>query len=319
MKSFVQKIAAWMTLATCLGVFAVAVLFCVFTIRYETIRPGYVGIKVPLQGSKEDKTEYNLVYGRVWYNSFWNDIYVFPTFMQQVVWTRDPQEGSPVDESISFSSTEGKSINCDVALAYSIDADFVPHIFRDQRKKIEEITAVYLRSKVRNAFVRHAGDMPVHDIIGSGKSGLIDAVKRDLVTELGPKGYIIDMVSVIGDMRVDEKVKTAINATIEAQLKAVEAQNKIQQSEAEAKQEIAKAEGKAKSMLAEAEGKAKSIKVVAEAEAEANRALQETITPVVLQYNMLKTWDGKMPMVTAPNALPLISFDPFAPAPKPAK
>ncbi len=303
MKSLLQKIASLMTLGACAVIFAAAVLFCLFTIRYETIRPGYVGIKVPLQGSKADKTEYTIVYGRVWYNTFWNDIYVFPTFMQQVAWVKSVDEGSPIDESISFSSREGKSVNCDVSLAYSIDADSVPHIFRDQRKKIEDITATYLRSKVREAFTRHAGVMEVHDVLGAGKSDLVDAVKKDLVNELGPKGYVIDMVAIVGEMRVDEKVRTAINATIEAQLRAVEAENKVQQIEAESRQKIA-----------EARGKAESIRMVAEADAEANRKIAESLTPQIILYKMTEKWDGKPPMVLGGGVTPLLNVEAFAKA-----
>ena len=129
-------------------------------------------------------------------------------------------------------------INCDIAFAYSIQADKVTHIFRDQRKTIEEITAVYLRSKVRDSFVRHASTMTVGDIMGPGKEKLTQLVKKDLTEELGPKGYNIDMVSIVGEMRVDEKVREAIGNTIKALQDAIAAENKVKQSEAEAKQEV---------------------------------------------------------------------------------
>jgi regulator of protease activity HflC (stomatin/prohibitin superfamily) len=256
---------------------------------------------VPLQGSKADKTEYTIVYGRVWYNNFFDDIYVFPTFMQQVAWVKSTNEGSPIDESISFSSKEGKSVNCDVSLAYSIEADAVPRIFREQKKRIEDITANYLRSKVREAFSRNAGKMEVHDILGAGKSDLVDAVKKDLVEELGPKGYLIDMVAIISDPRVDVKVSDAINAAIAAQIKAVEAKNKVQQIEAESEQKIA-----------EARGKAESIRMVAEADAEANRKIGESLTPQIIQYQMIKAWNGVPPMVLGGDVKPLLNVEAFA-------
>jgi regulator of protease activity HflC (stomatin/prohibitin superfamily) len=276
-----------------------------------TVRPGYVGILVPLYGSKEAKTEYDTVYGRVWYNSFYNDVYVFPTFMQQVVWTRSANEGNANDESISFSSKEGKVINCDIALAYSIKPESVTHIFRDQRRTIEEITDGYLRSKVRDSFVRHAGKMSVSDVLGAGKEDLITEVKKDLTGELGPKGYIIDMISIVGEMRVDEKVRDAISATIQALQKAIEAENKVKQSEAEARQAVAKAEGEAKAAIATAEGKAKSRLTVAKAEAEANQLIQPTLTEAVLRYEALKNWNGQLPLMSNQSATPLINIDAF--------
>ena len=297
-------------LAVIMGLFCcVSMTGCV---GCETVRPGYVGIMVPLYGSKEAKTEYQTVYGRVWYNSWYNDVYIFPTFMQQVVWTKNANEGNAVDESISFSSTEGKVINCDIALAYSIKAEFVTQIFRDQRKTIEQITDVYLRSKVRDSFVRHAAVMKVSDIMGPGKEQLTQAAKKDLVTELGPKGYVIDMVSIVGEMRVDEKVREAIGNTIQALQLAIAAENKVKQSEAEARQEVAKAQGASKAVVTAAEGKAKAILTEAEAQAKANEIIQKSLTPEVLQYQALKSWNGQLPLLGGgQSASTLLNIDPF--------
>ena len=40
----------------------------------------------------------------------------FPTSVINVVWTQSPHEGNPIDESITFSSSEGAPINADLAL-----------------------------------------------------------------------------------------------------------------------------------------------------------------------------------------------------------
>lgn len=273
-----------------------------------TVKPGYVGIKVPLYGSRESKTEYQTVYGRVWYNSWYNDIYVFPTFMQQIVWTKAATEGSVNDDSISFNSAEGKVINCDIALAYSIKENMVPHIFRDQRKSIEDITGVHLRSKVRDSFVRHAGKAAVHEIMGSGKEQLLIDVKKDLQDELGPKGYVIDMISTVGEMRVDAKVTEAISATIAQQQKAIEAEAKVKQSEAEARQAVAVAKGKSDAEVAEATGKASARLTIAEAEAQANKKLQESLSSELIHYQALLRWDGRLPtMMGGQTPIPFIN------------
>jgi regulator of protease activity HflC (stomatin/prohibitin superfamily) len=250
---------------------------------------------VPLYGSKSDKTEYQTVYGRVWFNSWYNNVYVFPTYMQQVVWSHDDADGIPGDQSITFNTSEGKSINCDVAFAYQIKEEAVPRIFREQRREIEDITNGYLRNKVRDAFVQYASKAQVHEIMGQGKEAFLSEVKADLIKELEPKGYVIDMVSIVGEMRVDAKVTEAISNTIAQQQKAIEAEAKVKQSEAEARQAVAVAKGKADAEKTEAEGKAAAKLLIAEAEAKSNKLLQESMTPAVLQYQSLKMWDGKLP------------------------
>jgi len=285
---------------------------CMFNVGCgcTTVKPGYVGIVVPFWGSKEDKTEYKTVYGRVWYNAWSTDIYTFPTFIQQVVWTKSSTEGSLNDESITFNSSEGKSINCDVAFAYTFKESDIPKIFREQRRDVEAITDGYLRSKVRDAFVLNASKMAVHEIMGAGKESLIKAIKSDLTAELEPKGYLIDTISIVGDMRVDTKVTEAISATIAQQQKAIEAEAKVKQSEAEARQAVAVAKGKSDAEIAEAEGKAQARLKIAEAEAQANKKLQESLSPELIKYQALLKWDGKLPtMMSGTGAVPFIEIN----------
>lgn len=268
-------------------------------IGYTTVRPGYVGIKVPLYGSKGDKTEYQNVYGRVWYNSFSTDVYTFPTFMQQVVWTHNTEENRGQDQSISFSTSEGKIVNCDVALSYSIKPENVNGVFRDLRMDIDQLTNTYMRSKARDEFVRIGGRMRVNEVLGSGKENLLKEAKEELNSILGPKGFVIDAISIVGEMRVDDTVKQAISKTIEAQLKAVEAENKVKQSEAEARQAEAVAKGLADAAIQEAEGKAKAILAVAKAQAEANEMVKKSISQEIMIMEAIKTWNGQLPTVVS--------------------
>lgn len=103
--------------------------------------------------------------------------------------------------------------------------------------------------------------------------------------------------TIVGKMKVDEKVEASINATISATQKAIEAQNKVVQSKAEADQKIE-----------EARGEAESISLVAKAKAEANRILTESLSPSLLQYEALQRWDGILPKVTG-EVIPFISLD----------
>src|SRR5689334_9491143 len=169
------------------------------------VEPGYVGIKVNQYGNQKGVEDFPLHTGAVWFNIFTTDVYKFPTFRQNVVWTKDPHEGpdstpTGVDESVTFNSIEGSVINADIALSYSLKAEQVPLVFVTFRKDIEHITHIYIRSEVRDAISRHASSMKVIDIFGSQKQALLESVKADLNEHLGKIGFEFEMVSFVGGL-----------------------------------------------------------------------------------------------------------------------
>ena len=114
----------------------------------DQVPVGNVGIKVSNLGG--DKGVNDEVLGTGWYFvGMTNTMYTFPTFMQNYVWSRSAHEGSSNDESISFQTVEGLSVNADVGIAYQVDPNKVPVLFQTYRKGLDEIRDVYLRNIVR--------------------------------------------------------------------------------------------------------------------------------------------------------------------------
>lgn len=250
------------------------------------VGPGYVGVKVNLYGTNRGVDDLTIVTGRVWYNPFTTEIHEFPIFMQNVVWTQTATDGSPEDESISFNSKEGASLNVDVGFAYQFRPESITHIFNELRKDPDDITRHYLRTKVRDVINRHSVNYTAVEIYSEGKNQLLADVRKDLESTLG-KDFIFDTLTFVGKVRGDASVEQSINRTIQATQMAIEAENKVRQIEAEAKQKIAEAKGKAESILA-----------VAKAEAEANNMITQSLTPPLMQYKAIEKWDGIMPKVT---------------------
>lgn len=275
------------------------VLTCVFLASFTgcttRIPPGNVGIKVNLYGSGRGVDDVTATTGRVWYNPFTQEVYSFPTYMQNASWTKEATKGSKEDESITFNSVEGAVVNGDVAVSYQIVPEEVPRLFVELRQDADYIRDVYIRSKVRDSFSRNASKMKVVDIFGAGKEKLLTEVKNDLQSSL--PGFKFDMITFVGGLRVDPLVEQSINSTIQATQRAIEAQNKVLQSEAEAQQKVAEAKGRAESVLLEAESQAK-----------ANRVLTESLSPQLIQYEALQRWDGVLPRVTG-EVVPFISVD----------
>lgn len=272
----------------------VALLLTVSACSY--VPAGNVGVKVNLLGGDKGVDSEVVGVGRYWLG--WNEeLYLFPTFMQNYVWTAGSDEGSPNDESISFQTADGMTANADLGISYSIDPDKVAVIFQTYRRGVEEITDTFLRNMVRDALVKQASNKPIEYVYGAGKADLIAAVQKDVADQVGPLGINIGKIYWIGEIRLPPTVIDSINAKNAATQMAQQRLNEVQQSKAEADKKIEDARGVAESILK-----------VAEAQAKANKVLAESITPEFIQYQALEKWDGKLPTTMVPGqATPFIS------------
>lgn len=271
------------------------------------VPPGYVGIKINQYGQQKGVEDFPLHTGRVWYNPFTTDVEQFPTFMQTVIWTRSPSERGLSDESISFNSVEGASINADIACSFHILGDKVPSIYIEFRQEPHVLAHTFIRNEVRDTIVRLTSVLKAMDILGTGKAKLLDDIKLELNSRLNEKGIIFDLIAFSGDMRVDARVTDSINQVIQQTQQAIQAELKVRQTKAEADQAVAKADGEKRSSIERAEGEAQSTLIKAKQQSEANRIINESLTPTLVQWEAVKTWDGKMPQVTG-NATPFISL-----------
>lgn len=263
----------------------------------ERIDPGYAGIKVNYYGSEKGVQDYPLVTGMVWYNPITETVFEYPTFVQQAVWTKDKSEGSPNDDSITVNSVEGLAINTDIGLAYHLERERVPAFYvKFRTDKLESITQVYLRNVIRDSFNAIASTMKVEDIYGPKKEELLFKVKELVNKNTAQDGIVLDQLTVVGAMRLPGSVVDSLNAKIKATQDAIRTENELRQAEAEAKKIVAEAEGDAKATLTRAKS-----------QAEANRLLAASISPVLVNYEAIKKWNGALPQVSG-GAVPFINL-----------
>ena len=128
-------------------VIAVAILIgalIAFSSCATRVDAGHVGIRVKLAGSSRGVDDIPVVTGWVFYNPLTETIIEFPVSVQNVVWTRDANEGGSGDESITFASSEGVTINADVGLAYHIEASKAPRLYARFREQGQDADRVAL-------------------------------------------------------------------------------------------------------------------------------------------------------------------------------
>ncbi len=274
------------------------------------IDAAHVGIRVRLAGSARGVDDIPVVTGWVLYNPATEQIVQFPTSVMNVVWTKDPHEGQPTDESVTFSSVEGVNVNADIGMSFHIEQRMAPHLYlRFHQADLAKLADGYVRNAMREAFNQSASQMSVQEIYGAGKGRLLATATSQLADQLGTDGIVIDQLTINGALRLPDNVATAINRAMEATQQAIQAENRVRQVKAEAEQEVTKADGEANAARSRAKGEADARLTTSKAEAKANLILRYSTTPSVLQYRALEKWNGHLPLMNGSGALPLLTFD----------
>ena len=305
----------------------VATIFgCATTTRIDV---GHIGVKVKLAGSDRGVQDMQIKTGWVFYNPLAEQVIEFPVSVQNIILSASRNEGNSdkdkgtdhgVDESITFSSIEGVNANADVGFSFHIDPPQAPHLYaRFRQNDMRELAYGYMRNVLREAFSEVASKMPIQEIYGAGKSKMIAEVTAKCGVNLGHDGIIIDQLTINGALRLPPNVAESINNAMAATQNAIQSENKVRQVKAEADQTVTTATGAAEAARQKATGEADAlvIKTKAEAEtrlvqarsqAEANRILNSTLTPAVIQYKYADTWDGKLPVYSGGGAIPMFNM-----------
>lgn len=267
---------------------------------------GQVGVVVHTFGGDKGVDVEEKGVGRYWLGIS-DELYTFPVYTQNDTW----QLWKDVDESITFQTKEGLNVNADIGISYHIDPTKVTEVFQKYRKGIEEISDIYLRNMVRDALVKAASTQEVETVYGQGKTELLTKVEDAVRKEVEPIGIVVEHLYWVGTLRLPENIVQAINAKIGATQRAVQRENEIQQTRAEAQKAIEEAKGQAESKLAVARAEAESIKLKGEAEASAIEAKSKALNanPQLVQYEIARNWDGKLPETTMGNSsIPLLTI-----------
>lgn len=260
----------------------------------DVVKPGNVAIKVYNVGQSQGVQDYPIQTGRVWYNPWTTDLYTWPTYKQRIEW-RDGQ-------MVSVNADKGTNLKLPVAIQYRLDPNKIATIFVTYRKNIEEINNGVLPDLVRDAFSQFTQKMDIEEIINDGGlQTLTQNVHEKLKTDLGPQGFIIDSVSIIGQISLPSQIQANINAVQEAKQRAIKVEAELRETEAEAAKRVAQAKGQADAILMEAK-----------AQAEANRILAESLNQYgdkVLESKALDKWDGVLPQVVGSGGTPFINVN----------
>lgn len=272
---------------------------------YDVVAPGHVGIKVNRYGQGRGVADYPIRTGMVWYNPFSTSVIEYPVFMQTASWTSNPHEGNAQNEEISFNSKEGLSISADVSLSYQLNADKASHFYvKFRADNIDNFTHGFLRNVARDAFTEEAAHYTAEELYGLKKEEFLTHVRARVNSQVDSLGITVEQLGFIGLMRLPPNVVDALNAKVKAIQDASTAENQLRTAQANAAIRVAGADGEAKARVAAAQG-----------DAQANRLLQASLTPQLIEWRRLNLqeqainkWDGTLPTYNGGGAVPFVNI-----------
>ena len=281
----------WKGIIVGVAVLVALTLLVPSTVTY--ISPGHIGIVIHRAGGGVD----NVPLGPGFHtrNPLFTQIVEYPTFMQTLVLTRASTEGSVNNDEINVNSTEGQPLSLDVSMSFELDPQKVPQLYQTFRTDISTIQHTYVKQAIRQALQEVVGEEAIADVMGPKKAEATNRARTLMEKRLSPFGLLVRQFT-INELRAPQTVIEAINTKNVMQQQSLTAQNELQKSTFQAQGDSIKASGRAKAIMAEASAQAK-----------ANELLARSVTPTLVQYELAKKWDGKMPMVSG-GAMPMIQM-----------
>ena len=274
---------------------AAAVIGVLFLLpsTFTYVNPGYVGIVIHRAGGGVDAVPLGPgVHARI---PFATGIEEYPVYLTTLVLTKNSSEGSSQNDEINVNSVEGQPLSLDVSLSFQLDPAKTPKLYTTFRTDLNLITHGFVKQTIRQALQEVVGTEPVADVIGPKKAEATNRVRQMISERLAPMGFEVKQFT-INELRAPPQVMEAINQKNVMQQQALTAQNELQKNTFNAQGDSIKAAGSAKAITA-----------LAEAQARANQLLAQSITGNLVQYEIAKKWDGKLPQVSG-GGTPLIQL-----------
>ena len=263
---------------------------------FAVIKPGNVGVVFNRwSGSLRAAGQ-----GVVWRVPWVTQVQSYPIALRTYSMVARAQEGSAQgDDSIDLPTREGQHIRQDISVTYNTSEDKAADVFRSFRgADIEDIERTFIRRTIITVSQNVAGQMALTDLISNQRTTLQDSIQAQLAIQMEKMGFVVDKVN-LGASHLPQAIEAQMQQKMAAQQQAQQAEYELQRQQTLAKAKVAEAEGDAQATL-----------VKAKAQAEANRLLQETLNPLLVQSKAIDRWNGILPQFSGSGAVPFVNIAP---------
>ena len=239
----------------------------------------------------------------------------------QVVTVMDNREQKTSYNTQAFSS-DIQQVQVIGSINYNINKTTAMNLFKDVGTNYyNTLVSPRLLENLKAVFSKYTAEELI-----SSRDRLSIETREMLSREMS--GYGINIISVsIEDIDFADAFTDAVEAKQVAQQGKLKAEIEQEQATMEAQQQAERkkiaAEAEANVQKINADAEAYAIRAQAEAQAEANRQIAQSLTPELIEYTQVSSWDGKLPTYMAggdSTTLPVLNLSdqsrPFSPTQK---
>jgi regulator of protease activity HflC (stomatin/prohibitin superfamily) len=178
-------------------------------------------------------------------------------------------------KNIELASSDGKGITIDFTYNFSIDATKVVGIFNKFGPiKVDDLKSGYIKSRLKNAARKEVSQYSVLELYGSKSSEIAVKIQDDFTKDVEDLGIQIEGL-VLGRPHPDKATQAAIDATVKAKQELERKNTEVEIARKDAEKQLITAQGNADAAIATATG-----------QAEANRLLEQSITPLLIELKL---------------------------------
>jgi regulator of protease activity HflC (stomatin/prohibitin superfamily) len=204
-----------------------------------------------------------------------------------------------VVENAASASKDLQDVSTQVALNYHLNPDRAQIVY--QRLGFDygnRVITPAIQESVKQVTARFNAEELI-----TKRETVKNQIEEQIKARLAPYNIIVDAIS-ITEFQFSQQFRTAVEAKVEAQQRALQAQNELRRIQIEAQQNEAKAIGEQKANIARAEGIKQSNVLQAEGEAQAITIIDQQLrnNPSYLEWLKTTKWDGILPLVTGGGA-----------------
>lgn len=240
------------------------------------IKNGHVGVVYSIQGGVQDE-----VLGQGWkFVGPTKKVIQYSIRTQQLYMSKDSQEGSKDDESLNV-GTQGGTVNVDFEMSYSFNPDTVSNVYKKYGGLSgKEIVDGIVRGRIRGLVNEVTSKYTVAEVYIDKRQEVNEAITLHLQENLAEVGINVERAS-LPEVRPDEQVMATLKEKA-----------RMQEELAVEKQKQEKVALEAETKRIEAQGEADKKLIQAQAEADANKLLEQSITPELIELKRLEKWNG---------------------------
>jgi prohibitin 2 len=198
-------------------------------------------------------------------------------------------------ESATSASKDLQDVSTQVALNYHVNPDRAQVVYQQVGFEYpSRVITPAIQESVKQVTARFNAEELI-----TKRETVKNQITDQITARLAAYNIIVDAVS-ITDFQFSELFKSAVEAKVAAQQRALQAQNELRRIQIEAQQNEAQAIGEQKANIARAEGIKQSNVLQAEGEAQAITIIDQQLrnNPTYLEWLKATRWDGVLPLVT---------------------